>query len=441
MTLRHIRFGAWVFSLFFLAVPAVGSAAVKYIDITSPSIRKIPIAVPLFKTGSQDPEAARMSREGAELLADGLAFTGFFKILDREAFLIDPGGYDIIQPNIRFRNWTVIGAELLVTAGLTVQGDVIETEFRLFDTFKEQMLVGKRYKGWHHDLRRMVHRFCGEIVFQLSGNRGVFDSSIAFVSKDGANGEIFTCEFDGYNPKTFTQTGDITLSPAWSSDGEWIAYTAFPKGVPGLYIKHRMEKRGYAFTGAGIKLSPSWVPGKFELAATLSHEGDPEIYLLTGTGKIIKRLTNSNGIDVSPTWSPDGTKMAFVSKRSGTPQLYVLDMASQQTRRLTFTGSYNQQPSWSPRGDKIAFTGMEKNRIDIYTIGVDGSGLMQLTYNSGDNESPSWSPDGSLITFSSTREGPSRIYVMTAFGTDQRRLLALPGEQKNPAWSLRIVNE
>ena len=41
----------------------------------------------------------------------------------------------------------------------------------------------------------------------------------------------------------------------------------------------------------GINITPAWVPGKFELAAALSFSGDQEIYLLTGSGKIIKRLT------------------------------------------------------------------------------------------------------------------------------------------------------
>jgi len=423
-----------------LILPAGSGAEVRYIDIKNPFIRKIPIAVPFFKTGSDNPSVEQMAENGANLLSDSLNFTGYFKILHRDAFLIEPETFDIIAPNINFRNWTAIGAELLITGGFTVRGDVVEMELRLFDTFKGKLLVGKLYKGMLEDMRQMIHRFCGEVIFYLTGNRGIFGSEIAFVSNGTGNSEIFTCGFDGYNPGQFTHTGNITLSPAWSSDGKWIAYTAFPRGKPGLFIKHRSEKRGAVFSGKGIKIDPSWVPGKFQLAATLSYEGDPEIYLLTGTGKIIKRLTYNRGIDVSPAWSPDGRKMAYVSKQSGTPQIYIWDAASGRSTRLTFQGRYNQQPSWSSKGDKIAYTGMEKGNIDIYVIGVDGAGLMQLTYNSGDNESPSWSPDGSMIVFSSTREGPSRIYVMTAYGTDQRRLLALPGEQNNPEWSPRVVN-
>jgi TolB protein len=397
--------------------------------------------VPFFKTGPDDnPSTEQIAANAADLLSDSLNFTGYFKLLHRDSFLIEAETFDIIAPNIIFQNWRAIGAELLITGGFTVRGDLVEMELRLFDTFKGKMLVGKLYKGLLEDVRQMIHRFCGEVIFYLTGNRGIFGSEIAFVSTGTGNSEIFTCGFDGHHPTQFTHTGDITLSPAWSSDGQWIAYTAFPRGKPGLLIKHRNEKRGAVFSGKGVKIDPSWVPGKFQLAATLSYQGDPEIYLLTGTGKVIKRLTYNRGIDVSPSWSPDGQKMAYVSKQSGTPQIYIWDAASGRSTRLTFEGRYNQQPSWSPKGDKIAYTGMVKGAIDIFVVGVDGTGLMQLTYQSGDNESPSWSPDGSMIVFSSTREGPSRIYVMTAYGTDQRRLLALPGDQKNPEWSPRIVD-
>ena len=83
----------------------------------------------------------------------------------------------------------------------------------------------------------------------------------------------------------------------------------------------------------GLNITPAWMPGKFELAATLSFSGDQEIYLLTGSGKVIKRLTNIRGIDVSATWSPDGKKFAFVSNRSGSPQIYVQDLASGKVKR------------------------------------------------------------------------------------------------------------
>jgi TolB protein len=345
----------------------------------------------------------------------------------------------VLPEEINYGNWTVIGAEMLITGSIRTEDNMIEMELRLLDTFKAQMLLGKRYKGKAEDYREMIRRFCSEIILLLTGNEGIFSSKIAFISNGSGNKEVFICDFDGYNPKQVTNNRNITLFPAWSSDGRWLAYMSYKNGKPDLFIKNVVENRGAVVNRDGINSTPAWVPGRFELAATLSFSGDQEIYMLTGDGKIINRLTNERGVDTSPSFSPDGRKMAFVSQRSGNPQIYIMNLDSGNTKRLTLQGKYNTQPCWSPKGDKIAFTAMEGSTTNICVIGADGSNLLQLTYGYGNNESPSWSPDGNLIVFSSTREGSTKIYVMTAFGTDQRRLLNIPGEQMNPCWSSRAV--
>ncbi|MDJ0914905.1 MAG: Tol-Pal system beta propeller repeat protein TolB [Desulfobacterales bacterium] len=410
-----------------------------YIDITNPFLRKSPIAIPVFKSITDTPEERQISKQAADLLASSLEFTGYFKLIDRKAFLVDPQTAGIIAPNINFQNWTAVGAELLVTGGVLSRDGGIELELRLFDTFKMRLLVGKRYKGRSTDQRQMIHRFCSEVIYRLTGNWGIFDSKIAFISTGTGSKEIFVSEFDGYNPKRLTHHKSISLSPDWSRDGHWIAYTSYVKGKPDLYIKHLKEKRGSIVAKKGINITPAWVPGEFSLAATLSFSGDPEIYLLTGTGKIIKKLTSSWGIDVSPTWSSDGKKMAFVSNRSGGPQIYIFNRDTAVVERLTFEGRYNTSPAWSPVGNKIAYGSLNGGQFDIYTIDTDGGDPTQLTFDPSDEETPSWAPDGSMIAYSSTREGPKRIYVMTAFGTDQRRLLTLKGQQTSPKWSPRFT--
>lgn len=441
MLTHRARLIGLVVVLALVACPAAGRDAYDYIDITNPFLQKIPIAIPVFKamssTGKEDPA----SQELSDLLSETLGFTGYFKIQNRGAFLEDPRESGIVASSINFRNWTGIGAELLITGGLLIQDELLELELRLFDAVNERMLLGKRYKGAFKDNRMMIRRFCSEMVHKLTGSGGIFESRIAFVSTTTGTKEIFTCDFDGYNPQQLTRHQSITMMPAWSSDGKWIAYTSYEKGNPNLYIKNLRNKQGTIVAKKGINITPAWVPGRAELAATLSFEDDQEIYLLTQDGKIIKKLTDQSGIDVSPSWSPDGKKMAFVSDRSGSAQIYIQTMDSGEVARLTFEGRYNTQPSWSPRGDKIAYTSRSDGLFNIHIIGADGRGAMQLTSAEGNNESPTWSPDGSLIAYSSTREGPSRIYVMTAFGTDKRRLLSMPGEQTDPQWSPNITTD
>ena len=416
----------------------IAFAGYDYIDITNPFLRKIPVAVSYFKTFSGNSAERKTAQEASDLFSSTLEFTGYFKMLDRAAFLEGPHSSGTTASNIKFYNWTSIGAELLITGVILENANRLEMELRLYDTFKCKLIVGKKYKSRLGDQRRIVRRFCSEIIEHLTGNRGIFDSRIAFVSTGSGHKEIYICDFDGYNPKRFTFNKNITLSPAWSSDGRCLAFTSYLRGHPDLYIKNLTQKSGTIVAKKGINITPAWVPNRFELAATFSFSGDQEIYMLTGKGKITKRLTINKGIDSSPSWSPDGRKMAFVSKRHGTPQIYIKDMGSGHVSRLTYQGRYNTEPAWSPKGDKIAYSGMSKGEINIFVISVDGRNLMRLTESSYDNESPSWSPDGSLILFSSTRKGTAGIYVMTAYGTDQRRLLSMPGEQTNPAWSANI---
>ena len=412
-----------------------------YIDINAPHLRKIPTAIPIFEDMTAGQSHAEVAGMLSDLLTETVKFTGFFKILDRESFLEDPQGAGFVEHTINFKNWTDVGAELLIKGGFQYRGNVLEVELRLFDTFGGRLIVGRRYTGRFEDHRRMIYRFCDEVILRLTGHRGIFSTQIAFVSTTTGTKEIYIAGFDGYNPKRFTNTGSITLFPAWSSDGKWLAYTDYRRGKPELFVRNIKEKRGTVASFNGSSITPAWVPGKFALAASLSHEGNPAIYLLSGNGKIMRKLTRYWDIDVAPTWSPDGKKLAFVSNRSGSPQIFIKDIENGNIRRLTYEGNYNTSPQWSPRGNYIAYAGSRDGCFDIYVVGIHGNSPIQLTRDAGNNESPTWSPDGTLIAFSSTREGPSRVYVMNANGTDQRRLLLLEGEQTNPSWSPRLTSD
>jgi len=423
-----------------MATSSAAQDTTQYIDITNPFLRKIPLAIPMFKNLNGGAAEAEYSRKAVELMSGSLDFTGYFKILDRSAFLFDPQKGGVSATDINFQNWTVVGAELLITGLFEQSGDNIQMELRLFDTFKSRQVLGKRYAGSVSELRKMVLRFCAEVIYYLTGNKGIFNSRIAFVSTGSGKKEIYTCDFDGVNPTRLTYNESISLFPAWADDGQYLAYTSYKAGKPDIFIRNLNTKQETAIAQNGINITPAWAPGKFEMAATLSFSGDQEIYLLTGAGKVIRKLTSNRGSNVSPSWSPDGSKLAFVSDRSGSPQIYMLDLGSGNESRLTFEGKYNTQPSWSPRGDKIAYTSQVNGFQQVFVIDAAGQSPMQLTREAGGSESASWSPDGSLIVFSTNREGPYRLYVMTAFGTDQRRLLLLNGEQTNPKWSPGVFN-
>ena len=282
-----------------------------YINISNPFLNKTPLAVTRFKVfnGHEAEVAAGLKAE--QILKDGLDFTGYLKIMDPAAFLSNPAESGIQLGQINFKDWTGIGAELLVTGGIEEIDGQVKLELRLMDTFNTKLLVGKIYSGPAAHIRGMIHRFCAEVAKALTGNYGVFGSKIAFVSTVKGHKEIFVCDFDGFNPRQITHNKSICLSPSWSSDGQWLAYVSYAKGKPDIFIKNLRENIGSIINYKGINISPDWLPGELKLAATLSYKGNQEIYLLTHKGKIIKPLTKSWGSNVSPNFSPDGKKVCF----------------------------------------------------------------------------------------------------------------------------------
>ncbi len=409
-----------------------------YINISDPFLNKTPVAVTRFKALSGQDVEVKWGKEAEDILKAALEFTGYLKVMNPNAFLSDPAESGIQLGQINFKDWTGIGAELLITGGIeAVQGQV-KLKLRLFDSFNTKLVVGKIYTGTPDQIRKMIHMFCSEISMKLTGSYGVFGSKLAFVSTVNGNKEIFISDFDGYTPRQITRHKSISLSPAWSHDGKWLAYVSYARGKPDIFIEKLGENRGAIVNYDGINIAPEWMPDQLNLAATLSFSGNQEIYLLTKKGEIIKRITKGWGVNVSPKFSPDGKKMAFTSSRGGNPQIYITDLQSGEVNRVTFAGRYNTSPAWSPDGKKIAYVGIEKNNINIFVLPLEpGSGMpVQLTRDQGSNEDPSWSPDGGLIVFKSDRDGrKSALFVMTAGGTDQRRLLTMEGQQSQPDWS------
>lgn len=422
-----------------LFVP-VRSDAASYdtIQVSNPFLNKTPVALPAFMPLTGSPGETALGGEALEILKNGLEFTGYLKQISPNAFLANPAETGIQMSQINFQDWTGIGAELLITGGIEEKNGRVKLELRLFDTFNTQLLKGKIYTGPPSQIRRMIHLFCAEVSYALTGKWGVFASKLAFVSTVDGNKEIFVSDFDGYNPVRFTRHKSISLSPAWSSNGQWLAYVSYAGGKPDIYIRHQEQNRGGTIGPGRHEYHTGLDAWAGNAGRSLEFSGNQEIYLLTRQGEMIKKVTSSWGINVSPEFSPDGGKLAFVSNRSGNPQIYIKDLSSGNVSRVTFQGKYNTSPAWSPDGKKIVYVGIENNRIDIYLILLDtGPGMpVQLTRDQGDNEDPCWSPDGNLIVFSSTRDGQGpALFVMTAAGTDQRRLMKMPGRQTQPRWS------
>ena len=404
--------------------------------IVGPGVRQYPIAVAELKSLSPGAGRADLTSMFADVVARDLELSGLFRVLPRSSYIENSASSGITVGTIQFGDWSVIGALALVKGALHVDGDRLRVEARLFDVFQRRLLVGRNYHGNVGNLRRMAHRFADEIMAQLTGERGPFDSRIAFVStRAGRFKELYVMSLDGGDVRQLTFNRTINLSPAWGSDGS-LLFTSYQRGNPDLY---RMDFLTGAATrlayGRGLNLGGEVSPDGTRIALATEERGNPDIVLLDRDGAVVARVTDSWAIDVSPSWSPDGRSLSFCSNRAGGPQIYVADLAGGRPRRVTFQGDYNTSPAWSPKGDRIAYVSRVGGRFHIFSVGADGSGAKQLTSGPGDHEDPSWSPDGRYLVFSSTRGGARKLYVMDADGRSTVQLTSGNGDDSSPAWS------
>jgi TolB protein len=400
------------------------------IEITQGVQGAMPIAIVPF---GWEAGGAPIEDMAAVISAD-LARSGRFKTLPPEDMLERPteGGA------IGFQNWRILGMDNLVVGRIRPNGGGYEVQFQLYDVFRGNQLIGMNIPGGPADLRGMAHHIADLIYEKLTGERGAFNTRIAYVTatrEKNPNYTLIVADADGYAPQTILRSKQPLMSPSWSPDGRRLAYVSFEKSRSEIYIQDiATGSRERIAAYDGINGAPAWSPDGRRLALTLSQAGSPDIYVLDIASRQLSRLTNHPAIDTEPNWTPDGRAVVFTSDRGGKPQIYRVPAQGGNAERVTFDGDYNARAGYSPDGKGIAMV-HRGNRG--FTIGLYDTATrrVQVLTDGPQDESPSFAPNGSMILYA-TRDGGRGVLAAVSVDGRVRQLLVLQeGDVREPAWS------
>ena len=411
-----------------------------FLNVTQGGSKKLGIAIPEFTRQNAAPDDGNFARGVPEIIGNDLRFSALFAVANTPAL---PATQDGIRQE--FTRLQQAGAHAAMHGLMRIDGQRLTIEFRLYDLTNPEFRLIASKMFWVEPLadhRRLAHRIADEVVYQFTGERGVAETKIAYVSQVGQNKELMMIDYDGFNQAQLTNLHSVSLSPAWSPFDSSVAFTSFFKGYPYVFRvfpfnpRRRNQEPELMSAWPGINTSPAWAPDGKMIALTLSKAGNPDVFSLRVGTSDFRQLTNNRGIDTDPTWSPTGREIAFTSDRSGTPQIWIMSAEGTNARRLSF-GGFDTQPRWSPKGDTIVFTRRTSGGFDLWAINPDGSNARALTQGNGSNEAASWAPNGRHIVFSSSRGGRVQLFTMLADGTEQQPLTRDRGEASSPTWSPR----
>lgn len=416
---------------------AAGGGESAVINVNRARAAPIPIAIP--NLSGPDGASAKFGQDITQVITNDLTNCGLFRALPQQSFIQATQQ----QANVPdFKNWAAIGAQALVTGKAEVQsGGNLRVEFRLWDVLPQQQLQGTAYTTTQSNWRRIAHIIADVIYERLLGEKGYFDTRIAYISNTGPRDRrtkrLAIMDQDSANNRYLTDGTWLVLTPRWHPTRDELAFMSYAYNRPRVYL-FNLQTGHQSVLGdfPGMTFSPRFSPDGSKVIMSLSQGGGSYIVTMDLASRATHRLTDASSINVSPCYSPDGTQITFNSDRGGDQQLYVMNADGSNVKRISFGSGRYATPVWSPRGDLISYTRMGGDLAD-FSIGVmhpDGSGERILT-EAWDIEGPTFCPNGRvLMAWRESRGGNPQLVSIDITGFNER-VAKTPTAASDPAWS------
>ena len=406
-----------------LMAPVYSALAQFRVEVTGVGLTQLPIAIAPFRGDEQAPQKI------AAIVQADLERSGQFRAIDAAGAALDEASRPDVTP------WRQKGADSLAAGSVSRLADGRwDVRFRLWDVVRGQDLGGQSYAVAVGDLRLAAHRVADFIYEKLTGEKGVFSTRIAYVTKNASRYNLWVADSDGENSQSALASSEPIISPAWSASGTQLAYVSFESRKPVVYVHDvATGRRRLIANFRGSNSAPAWSPDGRTLAVTLSRDGGSQLYTIDANGGEPRRLTQSAGIDTEPLYAPDGRSIYFVSDRGGAPQIYRMSANGGNPERVTFTGTYNISPTLSPDGRWLAYISRISGAFKLQIMEL-GSGTVHSITDTTADESPSFAPNSRLIVYATRQNGREALMTTTLDGKIKARLAGQSGDIREPDW-------
>jgi TolB protein len=417
-----------------LVLVSVVARAELVIDITRGVSDPVPVAVVPFARAT----AASGAVDVAAVIERDLAGSGRFKGLARTAMPAQPQR----AADVNAAAWRAARADYVVVGriGADSGGDAV-LRFDLVNALTGQRLISdESVTVPQKSLRKGAHRIADRIYEKITGVRGAFDTRIAYIAVEGTppsqRYQLVVADADGENAAIAARGSQPIMSPAWSPDGEWLAYVSFEKGVSAVNVQRvRTGELRQVSARTGVNGAPAFSPDGKKLALTLGgSSGNLDIYVLELASQNMVRVTDDSAIDTEPAWSGDGQTLYFTSDRGGAPQIYVTAAtAGARARRVSFGVTHAERPRVSPDGRLLALVTQEGGAFRIATLDIASGTITTLSRGALD-ESPSFAPNGAMLIYAGRERDLGVLATVSVDGQISARLKSSEGEVREPVW-------
>ncbi|MDR2991481.1 MAG: Tol-Pal system beta propeller repeat protein TolB [Burkholderiaceae bacterium] len=394
------------------------------VEIAGVGMTQLPIAITPFRGEAGSPQPI------SQIVSADLERSGQFHIIAPDGMApID----ETTHPDVSA--WRQRGADSLAGGSMKSLADGrYDVRFRLWDVVKDADLSGADYVVQSADLRLAAHKVADYIYEKLTGEKGVFSTRIAYVTRAGSRYTLWVADADGESAQPAFSSSESIISPTWSPDGRHIAYVSFESRKPVVYVQNVASGRRQLLANfKGSNSAPAWSPSGRTLAVTLSLAGGSQLYRINASGGQPQRITQSQSIDTEPRFSSDGGQIYFVSDRGGAPQIYRMPAGGGSAQRVTFEGNYNVSPTLSPDGRWMAYIARSGGNYQLHLMNLSTGQITALT-ETADDASPSFAPNSRLIVYATKQGGQGILMTTTIDGKIKARLAVSSGNVREPSW-------